>query len=290
MNAPYVIPNTVDQPTANLIAALARAADVEVGKPKVANYQDAAPYVILRDANGAERVQHLEGRLDAPARKTGTVSVNDAESFCAYFSKHSANGAVYAALNPAAFIAVLNDHTADAAGYRDHRLNFLVRHSREWEIWTKHSGKGAAFNSNESFALFLEDNAPDIVKPDAAQMLAIALNFRVKADVAFANAVRLEDGNTELAFSNVVTGSAQGTNGGKVKIPEQFRIRVPVFEGLNAKTYEIDARFRYRLHDGKLSIWYELVRPHKVAEAAFKDIWAQIEKATGARILNGSPA
>ena len=286
---PAIPANSIDQFTASIVANLARAADAEVGKPKVANYQDAAPYVVLRDASGAERVHHLDGKLAPPARKTGTVTVNDADSFCAYYGIHGSGAPVYAQLEPAGFLAVLNDHTKDAAGHRDFKLDFPVRHSREWTVWTKHNGKGAAFNSNESFALFLEDNAVDIHQPAAAQMLAIALNFRVKADVAFANAVRLEDGNTELAFSNVVTGSAAGANGGKVKIPEQFKIRVPVFEGLNAKLYEVDARFRYRLTDGKLSIWYELVRPHKVVEAAFKDIWQQIEKATKAPILNGRP-
>lgn len=292
MNTP-TNPNSVDQTAASLIANLARAASAESCKPRKGDYLDAEPFVVLRNDDNEERIVFLTGNkgfLPAPHRKTGTVKVNDADSFVAYFAKHGEEGAVYAQLEPARFVAVLNDDTATSAGHRDHRLDFTVRHSREWATWTKHNGRGAAFNSNESFALFLEDNAPDIVKPDPAQMLAIALNFRVKHDVSFASAVRLGDGNTELAFSNVVSGSAQGSSGGKVKIPEQFTIRVPVFEGLNAKTYEVDARFRYRLTEGKLAIWYDLVRPHKVVEAAFKDLWQQIQRATGKTILNGAPA
>ena len=252
-------------------------------------YLDASPFVILRNDVGTEMVQWLEQIAQPPHRKTGSVKLNDAESFIAYYALHGNGAPVYATLQPAQFVAVLNDHTKEAAGYRDHRSIFKVAHSPEWESWTKHNGHGAAFNSNESFALFLEENALDIVKPDAAQMLQIALNFRVNANVRFSTSQRLQDGNVELAFANVVNASAGSTAGGKLKIPETFTIELPVFAGLNAKKYKVEARFRYRLRDGSLSLWYELIHARKAMEQAFKDVWAQIEKATQAPILNGQP-
>lgn len=272
-----------------IIADLSRKAESATCNPRTPSFKDAAPFLVLRDADGAERIHTLKDRLEDPKRKSGTVKLNDPESFIGYYKVHGNGAPVYATLKPARFLAVLNEHTATAAGWRDHRADFVVAHSPEWEVWTKHNGKGAAFGNNEAFALFLEDNAPDIVKPDAAQMLSIALNFRVKADVSFSLAQRLEDGNVELGFSNVVAGSATGQGGGKVKIPEQFTIEVPVFAGLEAKKYPVDARFRYRLSEGRLTLWYELVRPHKVVEQAFKDIWAQIQKETKAPILHGTP-
>lgn len=279
-----------DTPDSTATAAeLGRKLAVAQQVPQVGKYLDAAPYVVLRDGDGNEKVEFLNGQLDRPARKTGTVKLNDADSFIAYYGIHGNGAPVYATLQPARFLAVLNEHTKEAAGWRDHRADFMVKHSREWEAWTKHNGKGTAFGSNEAFALFLEDNAPDIVKPEAATMLAIALNFRVKADVGFSVAQRLEDGNVELAYSNVVQGSATGTAGGKVKIPELFTICVPVFDGIGAQVYKVDARFRYRLQEQKLTLWYELVRPHKVVEQAFKDLWQQIAKATKAPILHGTP-
>lgn len=281
--------NTIDGHAANLVATLARAASAETKKPIKGEYLDAAPFVILRNEYGAETVQHLNETLSAPHRKTGTVRLKDAESFIAHYGIHGNGAPVYATLTPARFVAVLNDHTAEAAGHRDHRAEFMVSHSREWDAWTKHNGSGAAFNSNESFALFLEDNAPDIIHPDPATMLAIALNFRVKADVAFHNVQRLEDGNIDFGYQNTVNATAQNAAGNRIKIPEQFKIRVPVFDGMNAKKYDVDARFRYRLREGKLTLWYELVRPHKVVEAAFKDVWEQIVKATKAPILHGTP-
>lgn len=272
-----------------VIAELARRAESSTFTPRAGSYKDAAPFVVLRQSNGDEKVEWLDMRLSDPARKSGTVKLKDADSFIAYYGIHGNGMPVYATLTPARFLAVLNEHGKTAAGWRDHRADFQVAHSREWETWSKHNGAGPAFNSNESFALFLEDNAPDIVKPDPTTMLAIALNFRIKADVGFSVAQRLEDGNIDLAYSNLVTAGATTQAGGKVKIPEQFTINVPVFDGIAATKYKVDARFRYRLREGKLTLWYELVRPHKVVEAAFKDVWDQIAKATKAPILHGTP-
>jgi uncharacterized protein YfdQ (DUF2303 family) len=282
-------PNDLKAPEAvATIADLARRAEAATFNPRVGNYKDAAPFVILRKGD-LESVEFLKERLEDPKRKSGTVKLNDAKSFILYYGTHGNGAPVYATMQPARFLAVLNEHTKEAAGWRDHRADFTVAHSKEWTTWTAHNGSGVAFNSNEAFALFLEDNAPDIVKPEAATMLAIALNFRVNADVNFSVAQRLQDGNVELGYRNMVSAEAKSEAGGKLKIPEQFTIELPVFTGIDAKRYKVEARFRYRLREGKLTLWYELVRPHKVVEQAFKDLWTDIEKATKAPILHGTP-
>lgn len=272
---------------AEIISDLSRQLTTSKAEPKVGKYLDAAPFVVLRDGEGSERVEYVTEIMEGPHRKTGKVPLDDAKSFIAYYDIHGNGAPVYAQLDPAQFVAVLNDHTKTDADWRDHRAIFKVGHSREWEIWTKHNGANRPFGSTEEFALFLEDNAPDIIDPSPADMLGIALNFRVNADVQFSVANRLQDGHVELGYKNLV--SASSGNYGTIGIPEQFSIEVPVFQGLDASKYHVDARFRYRLRDGKLTLWYELVRPHKVVEQAFKDIWVQIDNATGATILLGSP-
>lgn len=275
-------------------AELGRMLAVAQADPRTVDGLDDCPYIVLRDADGKERIEWLKEKNEPPHRKTGTVKLNDAESFIAYYEIHGNGAPVYASMEPLRFLAVLNEHTKDKAGYRDHRALFTVTHSKEWTTWTKHSGQGAAFNSNEGFALFLEDNAPDIVQPSSAEMLAIALNFRIKADVAFSVAQRLTDGRINLGYSNMVDASAEapaapGASAVKLTIPEKFTIEVPVFAGLAAPRYQVDARFRYRLREGKLTLWYELERPHKVVEAAFEELWESIKAGTNATILHGSP-
>ncbi len=80
-------------------------------------------------------------------------------------------------------------------------------------------------------------------------------------------------------------GSAQN---GNLAIPEQFSIGVPVFE--NGQKYRVDVRFRYRIGEsGSLTMWFELIRPHKVIEDAVKQLREFISKETGLPILNGTP-
>jgi uncharacterized protein YfdQ (DUF2303 family) len=275
--------------SAAIVERIAREAVTAKAEPKLVNALDATPYVILRDGDGNERLEFIEHVAAHPHRKSGTVKLNDADSFIWYYGQHGNGAPVYATLEPAQFLAVLNEHTKEAAGHRDHRALFRVSFAKEWMTWTKHNGSGAAFGSTESFALFLEENAPDIIKPEAATMMQIALNFRVNADVQFSQATRLQDGNIDFAYANLVSAESKNAAGSKVKIPELFTIELPVFDGLNEPKYKVDARFRYRLREGKLTLWYELVRPHKVVEQAFRSVWDKIAKATKAPILHGHP-
>jgi len=291
MGEPSTVVKTVQAGMVAEAAELGRKLAVAQQTPQRASgVLDAVPYIVLRKADGTEEPIALERHLEPPHRKTGAVKLNDAESFILYYGVHGNGAPVYATMKPAKFVAVLNEHTKDAAGWRDHRADFTVKHSAEWDTWMNHNGSGAAFNSNDSFAVFLEDNAPDIVEPSPADMLAMALNFRVNESVAYSKAIRLQDGHTELVYDNLV--SADGGNdlgNGRISIPETFCIKVPVFDGMTATQYEMHARFRFRLTSGKLSIWYELIRPHKVIEQAFRDLWKQIGEKTGAPILHGTP-
>jgi len=73
-----------------------------------------------------------------------------------------------------------------------------------------------------------------------------------------------------------------------MKIPERFFIGIPVFE--NCSPYKIECKLRYRLKDGGLTMWFDLVRDHKVLEAAFLDIWTEIAAGTQTTIWRGIPA
>ncbi len=280
---------SVDATAVAEAAELGRKLAVAQAKPqKAEGVLDAAPYIVLRNGDGDESVFAVDEKLEPPHRKTGTVRLCDAESFILYYGIHGNGAPVYATMRPAKFVAVLNDHTKEAANWRDHRADFTVQHSIEWTTWNKSNGE--RFETTESFARFIEDNAPDIVAPDPATMLSMALNFRVNEAVQFSKAIRLQDGHTDFVYQNIVTaGAGTDAQGGKISIPEIFTVRVPVWDGLNAKQYEMQARFRFRLSNGKLSIWYELVRPLKVIQQAFSDLWEQISTATGAPCLHGSP-
>jgi uncharacterized protein YfdQ (DUF2303 family) len=283
--------NRDDAPAVVEAAELGRRIAVATATPRKGSYQDAGEFIVLRNAAGDERIEWIMDTCPAPERKTGTVALDDADSFLAYWKSHQEGGHIYARMLPAVeFTAVLNDHQSTAPGYRDHRAVFKVSHSPEWNVWTEHNGRGKPFNDNEALALFLQDNLPDIAKPEPAKMLQIATNFRVKQDIVFNAVQRLQDGNMDIGYTNTVDASAGSDKGGKLTIPETFTIKIPVFAGLGASLYDIEARFRYRMQDRKAILWYELVRPHKVVELAFSDLVKQITKSAGTPILFGAPS
>lgn len=256
--------------------------------PKESDIPHALPYVILRDANGDESVEYVDNVQKAPPNRNGTVQLKDGPSFISYFNAHATeHSAIYATINPCRFLAVLDEHPAAQANdpaWREFRAAFAPELSPEWTTWTAQHKK--AFESTEEFAYFIENNAPDFVNPDAATMLEMALNFRVTSSAQYKAVQRLQDGNVELQYVNVVEGQATA-RGGAVKIPEEFEISVPLFAGPAEVPRQVHARLRYRLGAGGVKLWYELIRPHKVLEAGFKQLFTDISDGTKRTVLLG---
>jgi uncharacterized protein YfdQ (DUF2303 family) len=229
-------------------------------------------------------VKTLEHMLPNPARKVGLTNVHDAESFIALVKAdgNAEHTRLYCSTTNPQFNAVFNDHGGNGllAGWKDHGVRYACPTSVEWKTWTASSGKQM---NQESFAQFIENNLPDIARPPAAEMLEISRTLEAKKKVNFASGVRLSNGQSELTYEEEISGTAAK---GKFKVPEEFSIGIPVLEG--GPRYEVTARLRYRIADGgKLTIWYELVRPHKILEDAFNGVRLHIEQAIGMRAING---
>lgn len=254
-----------------------------VGKPLKNPDQDGRHYTVVPEGWQVEPLPTQE----TPARPIGTAKMRDAASFIAYWADHRQDRSrIYAQMEPAMFLAVFDDFdtrlvaedVVDQADWRGFRAEFKVPASREWLLWNnvnrKHMGQLA-------FAEFLQDNLPDVTQPEGAALLEMALRFEASQSGSFVAAQRMQDGSHDLQWKS--DNNASGT----VRLPEYITLSIPVFE--NEAASEINARLRYRVKDGTLAIWIELVRPHKVLEAAFRATWARIQGETEAKILLGSP-
>lgn len=116
-------------------------------------------------------------------------------------------------------------------------------------------------------------------------MLEISRSLEAKKKVNFASGLRLSNGQNELTYDEQISGTAAK---GKLNVPELFTIGIPVLEG--GIKYAVEARLRYRIADGgRLTMWFELVRPHKIVEDAVLAVWKEIEDKTGLMIFNGKP-
>lgn len=260
---------------------------MQLARPQKTDLQDAMPFVIVPEGHKIEFIDHINHE---PQRMIGNIPLRDATSFITLFNRQKRGcSLIYASLDPAGFIAVIDDllsheNALDIEGsidnYRDFRLEFKCPASREWKTWTGIDGKHL---SQLTLAEFIEDNLPDIIEPDGATMLDTCLEFEASETGAFVSKQRLQCGDHELVWKKE---TAQGDSG-KVKLPERIKIKIPIFE--NGAEFELEARLRFRIPNGRLELWFELVRPHKVLETAFHEVWERIAKETGATILLGSP-
>lgn len=257
------------------------ATDLSAAFQQIRDVGAGVPAVILPE--GYE-LQTLEHTLAAPVRKKGVVKLNDAESFIAVVNdQKTADGTrLFSTIDPPTFTAVFNHH-GDAPGWGDHRATYNAPLSPEWKAWDAFDGRQVG---QVELAQFIENNLVDVVEPDGATLLEICRTLEAKKKVNFASAIRLSDGSNQFTYEEEVQGSAQK---GQLSIPEQFVIGIPVFE--NGEKWRVDVRLRYRIQDGgRLTMWIELIRPHKVMEQAVTELRARIAEQTGLPILNGSPS
>lgn len=239
---------------------------------------DGTPIAVLPE--GAQ-VHELERMLVNPTRKRGATHLTDAASFIAFVkAEKTAETRVYLNTAQQTFVAIFNDHGA-SAGWRDHRAVYACPLSIEWKIWINQNGKQV---DQVAFAQFIESNLPDIADPPAADMLEISRSLEAKKKVNFSSGIRLSNGQNELTYEEEISGTAAK---GKLQVPEIFTIGIPVLEG--GQRYAVQARLRYRIRDGgQLTIWYELIRPHKVIEDAMNELRASVGKELELTVLAGS--
>lgn len=241
------------------------------------------PFVVVPEGYESHTFERL---LPAPTRHTGRATFNDAASFIRYVGEYSgaATARLYYQVTPSpAFVAVLNHRTAGSPSWGDHRAVYNAPLSPEWKTWTASDGKRM---KQEEFALFIEQNLPDVIMPTAAEFLELAQNFQATKAVNFASGTRLGNGQNQLVYEETI--QARAGERGQLEIPETFTLGIPVFEGDAA--YSLIARLRYRIQDGKLVLWYDLDRPHKIIDDAVKQLRVAIEAETGLVGFNGTPA
>lgn len=225
----------------------------------------------------------VEDSQASPNRKRGTVKLKDIASLIAYCADQQASVTGYLYANPDRrnVVAVFNDHrAADSAGWRDHRAEFNAEFTPEFAKW---QGKNATQMTQTEFAEFIEDNFADITEPAAQVMLEMATTIQAKTDINFSSAKRLQNGQVQLQYTEVIDARA-GANGA-LEIPKEFTLGLRVFK--NGEGYKLKARLKYRLHGGNIKFWYELDRPERVIEAAFDGYVVTLREQSGYEVLLG---
>jgi uncharacterized protein YfdQ (DUF2303 family) len=223
---------------------------------------------------------------DTPRRKTGTTFVRDVESFGQYWDKHANTefAEVYADDVHDVIIAVLDAHGSTVPGWHCHTLEYKLRRTTAWQTWTKHN---RALMGQTEFAELLEDNLPNIVQPDGAELLELAQTFTANTQVAFKSGALLADGSRELIYSENIEASG-GRGGKKIVIPREITLALAPYE--DNDPMPVTARFRYRINDGNLRLGFVLNGVDEILSQAFDNVVEQVEIRASVNVMRGRPA
>ena len=248
------------------------------------------PYVLVP---AEYRVEDIERLLPFPTRKHATVTVSRTGSFIEYAKKHGSldECVIYAEIDAEAskcvLLAVMNDNGATDPKWRDHRCTFAPALSVEWKRWLSKNGPGKAMSQTD-FATWLEDNLDDVRSvngsPSGAQMLEMSLAFEANADKRLKSRVNLQSGGVQFEFADDATPDTRS----KMEVFKRFALALPVFDG-STDAYPVEARLKYRDNSGKVTCWYELIRPDRAFKTAVSEALNQIKEATGFMFLQGTP-
>lgn len=246
------------------------------------------PYAVLPEGYSVESLHYL---LPAPVRKTGAITTTTIGSFIDYSKKHGslADCAIYASIDSEKsfvnLVAVIDDHGADQPHWREHRCTMTPDISVEWKRWMLANKKPM---NQADFAAWLEENLGDIANvtgmPTGAQMLTMALAFEATAEKRLKSRINLQSGGVRFEY---VEDEDKDTRT-SMEVFQRFTLGIPVFDGSN-DAYPVEARLKYRDTGGKLTFWYELIRPDRAFKTAAQSMLDKIKADLGFMVIYGAP-
>lgn len=237
---------------------------------------------LLHDGKTVDLRSSIEARKENPDRKKGIYAVSDVDAFLQYLEKHGEDHTeLWANDKKGTIRAVINAHTDRDdiwPGWEDHVVTLRLPFSKDWLEWVNHDGQQM---SQAAFAEFIEDHLPNFVTPSGADMLELAQTFQATSTVDFESSQRLKSGETTLAY--VETTNAKAGTKGALTIPDTFELALQVHE--RGPVYRVQARFRYRINGGNLTLAYRLSRIDDVRRHAFDEVSAVVRE-TGRQVWN----
>ncbi len=233
----------------------------------------AEPYAVI--PADAQTVS-LEDYLPEPIRVRRSATMHTPGDFALYFGTWGRDESrIYADIDQLQIMGLIDEHGM-APSWCSHRVFYDCPLSPEWLAWTKNDKK---VMDQIAFAEWLEDRAADIVEPSGTELLGIATAFHVTRKATFSSSAVLQSGEFSIQYS-------EATQSGSVELPQVIKLGIAPFR--DGVKYEVLARLRYRLKEGSLALWYELIDPGKFVDDAFMAIIAEIQETTSDTIYRAS--
>ena len=228
-------------------------------------------------------------QANAP-RKAGTFTFFDVNHYVAYLNDHSNKDASRVFMSPDGMeapvpevtaVGILDFHNAaeGSAGWGEHRALLKLRIDERLQVWLKAINRTECIQQ-EDFAAFIEENAAAVIKPDAADLVKMALQLEGTVGAKFSAMKDLDRMDRKLHFEEV-------TETGDVEVPRSIRIRVPIFE--NGPMHEIEVRMGFKIvGNGAVLFWLRAPLLRVILREAIAEVRNIIETESELPVYLGS--
>lgn len=225
------------------------------------------PLGIVVPAGSKLEIPDLSAWRMSPSRKTGTYKPATVEAFSEYVNLHLDVDATTVWVHPTSgkVVAVLDDHHPEEPGWREWRVDLQLAFTAEWQYWLAQDRK---MLSQVDFAEHIEGGLEEIAVPDGADLLEIAQTFQMTSGANFRSSIRLATGQQQFQYDE--DGQATAGLTGQLAVPTQILLVVAPFFG--EQPSRINARLRFRLNSGKLTLGYMLDRPDVIVRDALEKV------------------
>lgn len=271
-------------------------------EPKVLPVKGTEGLVIAPNGMNITHVkQVIDAERTAPETLKGSTNLHNCKSFCDYVNRYKTDDSVVFYNKPEGTITCIFDcATKDKTSYERHKAEYSFPFSEELKSWR---GENNSLMSQLDFAMFIEKNVLDLAEPptpenegealknirmrcgghfaSVAKMVELSKGIAVRADEKAVIKHDLNTGEATIQFSSEHTDA----DGKPVKVPNMFVIVIPVLDG--GKAYQLPCRLRYRLNNGSVRWWYEVINLDKAIEMAIDEELQEISKAVELPLFYG---
>lgn len=231
-----------------------------------------------------------QAHSDRPEFIHRAVTLLDVASFIDYLDRNTTDSGdgvfrhgegaleLWANIDARNITAILDGHT----GLRKHTATLALKVSREWSEWSAIDGK---LLDQTTFAQFIEDHLSTIAEPSGAILVDVCETLTGKTNVNWRSQTLGKNGQRQFVFEETV--EAKAGQKGDLAVPTELTLVVRPFQG--SDPIAIKARFRYRLHEGRLTIGVKLAEPERVLEDAFNVIVDDVQASVPVHVNHGRP-
>lgn len=243
---------------------------------------DNRQHVLIPDGYNLQDITDPHRLAPRPQAK---VTVDDRASLVTYAKRFlTENSVIFADYDAGRITARLDWHphnqakTFGQSGAAAHSVELKILPSEEFARWNAMEGK---MHPQAVFALFLEENASDIWKPEPAIMLELARDLEGVTGQSFKSRTRLKDGSHGFKFET------ENKIVSEVQAPDEFHLAIPVYHGEEPEI--LTAKFRWRPTAEGLFLGFVWHRVEYMRRARFSQIAAAVAEDTGLPWISGRP-